>query len=129
MSGSSKYIIGVDVGGTFTDAILVNESTGETRTVRDFAARAFDRLNLPLRWEGEGEAEVGISEADGRTLVRVDPRYFRPTEVEILLGDPTQAKEVLGWEPQVTLEDGLARTLDWFRSRVTKQGEAAPRED
>ncbi|TNF25769.1 MAG: GDP-mannose 4,6-dehydratase [Deltaproteobacteria bacterium] len=73
-------------------------ATGETHSVREFTAEAFARVGLPLRFEGEGTGEKGIAE-DGRVLVEVDPRYFRPTEVELLLGDPTLARETIGWTP------------------------------
>jgi len=79
-------------------------ATGETRTVRDFATRAFARANVPLEWEGEGADEIGRHARNGSVLVRVDPRYFRPAEVELLLGDPTKAKAVLGWQPKVGFE-------------------------
>ena len=78
-------------------------ATGETRTVREFCARAFARVGLPLRWEGEGVEERGLAE-DGRVLVDVDPRYFRPTEVDVLLGDPSKAAAKLGWRPEVTFQ-------------------------
>jgi len=76
-------------------------ATGEARSVREFATEAFARVGLPLRWEGEGIDEKGVAE-DGRVLVEVDPRYFRPTEVEQLLGDPSLAREVLGWTPKTS---------------------------
>lgn len=79
-------------------------ATGETHTVRSFCDRAFARVGLPLRWEGEGVDERGYG-PDGQLLVEVDPRYFRPTEVELLLGDPTKAAERLGWTPEVTFEE------------------------
>ncbi|MGM0578793.1 MAG: GDP-mannose 4,6-dehydratase [Myxococcota bacterium] len=77
-------------------------ATGETRTVREFCERAFARVGITLRWEGEGVEEKGISEEDGRVLVEVDPAYFRPTEVDVLCGDPARARERLGWQPEIT---------------------------
>ena len=77
-------------------------ATGETHTVREFCERAFDRAGRPLRWTGSGEAEKGVEAATGVVRVRVDPHYFRPAEVEELLGDPSKAKRVLGWTPRVT---------------------------
>ncbi|PKN57050.1 MAG: GDP-mannose 4,6-dehydratase [Deltaproteobacteria bacterium HGW-Deltaproteobacteria-14] len=77
-------------------------ATGEAHSVREFAAEAFARVGLPLRWEGSGVDERGVSEVDGRVLVQIDPRYFRPTEVEQLLGDPTLARETMGWTPQTS---------------------------
>lgn len=80
-------------------------ATGVKRTVRDFVGYAFDELGIKLRWEGEGVEEKGLDEATGKVLVEVDPKYFRPAEVELLIGDPTKAKEKLGWEPEVTLAE------------------------
>lgn len=73
-------------------------ATGETTLVRDFVAKAFELVELPLEWRGSGVAETGVCARTGRTLVEVDPRYFRPTEVDLLLGDPSRARERLGWE-------------------------------
>jgi GDPmannose 4,6-dehydratase len=77
-------------------------ATGETHTVREFVERAFTEVGLTIVWQGEGVAEKGLDSATGKVLVEIDPRYFRPTEVELLLGDPTKAKLKLGWEPRVT---------------------------
>jgi GDPmannose 4,6-dehydratase len=76
-------------------------ATGETHTVREFCDRAFARAGRPLRWTGSGEAETGVEAATGAPRVRVDPRYFRPAEVDVLLGDPAKAKRVLGWSPRI----------------------------
>ena len=73
-------------------------ATGETTLVRDFVAKAFELVELPLEWRGSGVAETGVCARTGRTLVEVDPRYFRPTEVNLLIGDPSKARERLGWE-------------------------------
>ncbi len=77
-------------------------ATGEMHTVREFATAAFAELGIHLRWEGKGVEEKGVDEATGRVLVEVDPKYFRPCEVEQLLGDPTKAKTELGWNPTKT---------------------------
>ena len=77
-------------------------ATGEQHSVREFTERAFHEVGIDLRWEGEGVEERGIDIATGRVLVEVDPKYFRPAEVETLLGDPTKAKELLGWNPSKT---------------------------
>ncbi|MEM6329829.1 MAG: GDP-mannose 4,6-dehydratase [Planctomycetota bacterium] len=79
-------------------------ATGETTTVRDFCNFCFNKMDLPLEWEGEGVTERGIG-PDGQALVQVDPRYFRPAEVDLLLGDPAKAKAKLGWEPAVSVEE------------------------
>ncbi|MBJ6801952.1 GDP-mannose 4,6-dehydratase [Geomonas propionica] len=80
-------------------------ATGETYMVRTFAELVFSRLGMPLEWKGEGVDEVGIDTTTGRTVIRIDPRYFRPAEVDLLLGDATRAKEQLGWRLKTTFED------------------------
>lgn len=80
-------------------------ATGITTTVRDFVTMAFKEAGIELEWKGEHEHEKGINTATGNTLVQVDPRYFRPAEVDILIGDPSKAKDELGWEPKVTLAE------------------------
>tara|TARA_B100000674_G_scaffold482319_1_gene484596 strand:- start:125 stop:1216 length:1092 start_codon:yes stop_codon:yes gene_type:complete len=87
-------------------------ATGETHTVREFAGRAFERAGIELAWEGEGVNEIGRSKASGKVLVEVDPRYFRPTEVELLLGDPTKAENKLGWKPETLFEDLVGIMVD-----------------
>ena len=77
-------------------------ATGETRSVREFCELCFSELEMPITWKGSGEQEVGL-DPDGRTVIAVDPRYFRPAEVDLLLGDPSKAREKLGWEPEVDL--------------------------
>ena len=77
-------------------------ATGEMHTVREFATLAFKEAGIELRWEGEGVDEKGIDVATGKILVEVDPKYFRPAEVEQLLGDPTKARTLLGWNPRKT---------------------------
>lgn len=72
-------------------------ATGETTLIRDFVSEAFRQIGVTLRWEGEGVDEKGVCAATGRVYVEVDPRYFRPTEVDLLIGDPTKAKQKLGW--------------------------------
>lgn len=86
-------------------------ATGEQHSVREFTERAFHEVGIDLRWEGEGVEERGIDIASGRVLVEVDPKYFRPAEVETLLGDPTKAKELLGWNPSKTSFEELVRIM------------------
>ena len=86
-------------------------ATGEQHSVREFTERAFHEVGIDLRWEGEGVEERGIDIATGRILVEVDPKYFRPAEVETLLGDPTKAKELLGWNPSKTSFEELVRIM------------------
>ena len=86
-------------------------ATGEYHTVREFATLAFKEVGIELRWEGEGVDEKGIDAATGKVLVEVDPKYFRPAEVDQLLGDPTKAKQTLGWNPQKTSFEELVRIM------------------
>lgn len=86
-------------------------ATGEAHSVREFATLAFDAVGIPLRWEGEGLQEKGICTQTGKVLVEVDPKYFRPAEVEQLLGDPSKAKKVLGWNPRQTSFEELVRLM------------------
>jgi GDPmannose 4,6-dehydratase len=76
-------------------------ATGKQFSVRDFVVAAGSLLDMRIEWRGEGVDEIGVDSVSGRTLVRVDPRYFRPTEVETLLGDATKARQKLGWSPEV----------------------------
>lgn len=87
-------------------------ATGVTTTVRDFCQAAFEQAGIELRFEGVGKDEVGIDLATGRTIVQVDSRYFRLTEVELLLGDATKAREQLGWTPKTTLAELTALMVD-----------------
>jgi GDPmannose 4,6-dehydratase len=80
-------------------------ATGKQFSVRDFVAAAATLLDMRIEWQGEGVDEVGIDAVTGRTLVRVDPRYFRPTEVETLLGDASKARQKLGWKPKTSFPD------------------------
>ena len=86
-------------------------ATGEYHTVREFTTLAFKEVGITLRWEGEGVNEKGIDVATGKVLVAVDPKYFRPAEVEQLLGDPTKAKTLLGWNPHKTSFEELIRIM------------------
>ena len=88
--------------GVADDFVL---ATGKTYAVREFVDLAFRELGINISWQGEGVAEKGINTADGAVVVEVDPRYFRPTEVDLLLGDPSKAKKELGWEPQYSLAE------------------------
>ncbi|KQU45996.1 GDP-mannose 4,6 dehydratase [Sphingomonas sp. Leaf339] len=85
-------------------------ATGETTTVRDFVNWAFADVGITLEWRGKGVEEKGWCVQTGRCLVEVDPRYFRPTEVELLIGDPTKARERLGWQHETSARD-LAREM------------------
>jgi len=79
-------------------------ATGETHSVKEFVEKAFAVVNIKVKWQGEGVDEVGINIENEQVIVRVDPRYFRPTEVEFLLGDPTKAKTQLGWKLETSFD-------------------------
>lgn len=97
-------------------------ATGEFHSVREFTTLAFARAGITLRWEGEGLQEKGIDEATGRVLVEVDPRFFRPAEVEQLLGNPEKARRVLGWNPRSTSFERLVEIMvDADMALVKKQ--------
>jgi GDPmannose 4,6-dehydratase len=77
-------------------------ATGETHTVREFVERAFHVVDIELAWEGEGASEKGISKKTGEVAVGIDPNYYRPTEVDLLIGDASKAKTAFGWFPKTT---------------------------
>lgn len=85
-------------------------ATGETHTVRSFVEKVAKILEFDLEWQGTGLDEVGVDKKSGKTIVRIDEKYFRPAEVDLLLGDPSKAKKVLGWEPKTSLEE-LAKIM------------------
>ena len=87
-------------------------ATGETTPVRTFVGWAFEDVGIKLRWEGEGIDEKGYCEETGRCMVEIDPRYFRPTEVDLLIGDPTKAKEKLGWTHETSPRDLCREMVD-----------------
>jgi GDPmannose 4,6-dehydratase len=80
-------------------------ATGVQYSVREFVKRCAELLEMELVWSGEGVEEKAVDKTTGKTIVAVDPRYFRPTEVETLLGDPSKAKRELGWTPRTTFEE------------------------
>src|SRR6195256_2172907 len=87
-------------------------ATGQQFSVRDFVEAAGTLLDMKIEWKGDGVDEVGVDSRSGRTLVRVDPRYFRPTEVETLLGDATKAREKLGWTAEVSFPELVAEMVE-----------------
>jgi len=87
-------------------------ATGETHSVREFAELAFSAAGLELAWSGEGSDEKGVCATSGRELIRIDPRYCRPAEVDLLLGDSSKAREVLGWQPQVTFRELVSEMVE-----------------
>lgn len=97
-------------------------ATGEYHTVRNFTTRAFARAGINLRWEGSGLDEKGIDTDTGRTLVEVDPRFFRPAEVEQLLGDPSKARTTLGWNPRKTSFQALVDMMVDADMQLAREG-------
>lgn len=102
-------------------------ATGVQHTVRDFTERAFKNVGIELRWEGHGVDEKGYDRKTGKMLVCVNPKWFRPTDVDNLLGDPTKARTLLGWEPQKTSYEELIRIMTEHDYRLAKK-EAAEKE-
>ena len=100
-------------------------ATGEQHSVREFTEKAFREAGIELRWEGSGIEERGIDQATGHVLVEVDPQYFRPAEVETLLGDPSKAKQLLGWNPQKTSFDELVRLMVTHDMDYVRKGQRA----
>jgi GDPmannose 4,6-dehydratase len=88
-------------------------ATGIQRSVRDFCEIAADHLNLGLKWQGDGTDEIGYSAKLNKAVIKINPTYYRPTEVDTLLGDNTKAHEVLGWKPTVFFEDMVKEMLTY----------------
>ena len=87
-------------------------ATGESHSVREFVEKAFARVGRRIEWRGKGIDEVGVEAGTDRVLVEIDPRYFRPTEVEQLLGDPTKARQKLGWRHRVSFQALVDEMMD-----------------
>lgn len=79
-------------------------ATGESHSVREFVERAFDVVGIPIEWQGEGLDEVGVNADSGKTIIQIDASYFRPNEVDFLLGDPSKAERLLGWKAETTFD-------------------------
>ena len=102
----------VDTPDTFVLA------TGRTETVRDFITLAFKAVMIDITWEGKGESEKGIDLATGKIIVKVNPTFFRPAEVDLLIGNPAKAKRILGWEAKTSLEDLCRMMVEADLARV-----------
>jgi GDPmannose 4,6-dehydratase len=96
-------------------------ATGEQHSVREFVEAAAGELDMDIEWKGKGVDEIGIDRNSGKQIVAVDPRYFRPTEVEALLGDPSKAKKQLGWEAKISF-------AELVKEMVSADHEAAKRD-
>lgn len=97
-------------------------ATGETHTVREFCTLAFKELDMELEWQGENESEKGIDKKTGKIIVEVDPSYYRPTEVDILIGDASKARGKLGWQPKVKFEELIKIMVAADFQKVKKRG-------
>src|SRR5712691_3715927 len=104
-------------------------ATGEKHSVREFVERAFDHVGRRIAWRGTGIKETGIDIKSGQVLVEIDPRYFRPTEVDLLLGDPGKARQKLGWRHKTSFADLVAEMVDSDRTQVRSERERANRHD
>jgi len=93
-------------------------ATNRTETVRYFVEMAFKAVNIDIEWHGSGDSEYGINQADGKKIVKVNPSFYRPAEVDLLIGDYSKAKSALGWEPTTTLEDLCKIMVEEDMSRV-----------
>jgi GDPmannose 4,6-dehydratase len=100
-------------------------ATGETHSVREFVERAFAAAGVTIEWRGEGVSEQGIDAASGKVRVAIDPRYFRPTEVDLLLGDPSKAKRVLGWEHKTRFDELVTEMVERDMQTITEYRRSA----
>lgn len=100
-------------------------ATGETYMVRTFAEKVCERLGMPLVWEGSGEAEKGIDRNTGKTIIQIDPKYFRPAEVDLLLGDPSKARRQMGWEVKTGFDQlvGMMTDADYLLAEREKRAD------
>ncbi len=99
-------------------------ATGEMHTVREFVEKAFAHVDITIEWQGEGVEEKGINKATGEIIVAIDEKYFRPAEVEELLGDATKAKEQLGWEATMKFEDLVKDMVDSDMQLIAKKNQS-----
>ncbi|MCJ8274964.1 MAG: GDP-mannose 4,6-dehydratase, partial [Psychrosphaera sp.] len=95
-------------------------ATNRTETVRDFVNMAFKAVDIVLEWQGSEEIEIGIDCASGKTLVKVNPKFYRPAEVDLLIGDPSKAKAELGWESSTNLEQLCAMMVEADLRRISE---------
>jgi GDPmannose 4,6-dehydratase len=95
-------------------------ATGETHSVREMIELAFGMVNIKLKWRGAGSNEVGYDEATGKDLIFIDPKYYRPTEVDVLWGDASKAAQVLGWRPRTSFRQLIAEMVGQDTQTVYK---------
>ncbi len=94
-------------------------ATNETRTVREFAETAFRCAGIDLEWQGSGIDEIGVNRADGKTVVKINEKFFRPADVEFLLGDPSKAEKILGWKREISFQQMVERMVENDRRLIT----------
>lgn len=94
--------------------------TGELHSVRDFVESAFKHAGMNIKWSGTGTDEIGVDSVSGKTIVKIDPRYFRPAEVELLLADPSKAKRVLGWQATTLFDDLVKEMMEHDMAEAAK---------
>ena len=102
-------------------------ATGRTHKVRTMIEVAFSRIGIDIEWSGRGVDEVGKNATTGETIIQVDPAYFRPTEVELLIGDASKARQILDWTPAISFEDMIAEMVDSDLKRVAEEAERRDR--
>ena len=112
--------------GALGDFVL---ATGETRSVREFVELAFAEVGRSIQWRGKGIEETGVDKKSGKTLVRIDPTYFRPTEVDLLLGDPSKAHRVLGWKHTTSFANMVAEMVASDMVAVKEESQRFARDD
>jgi GDPmannose 4,6-dehydratase len=100
-------------------------ATNETRTVREFVETAFKHVGIEIQWQGEGVNEIGINKANGQTIVKINPKFFRPAEVELLLGNPEKAETKLGWVRDISFSELVERMVKNDLELVKKEIEFA----
>ena len=96
-------------------------ATNETRTVREFVETAFRCVGIQVEWKGKGVEEIGINQENGKTIVKINPKFFRPAEVEILLGDPAKAENKLGWKREISFASMVEKMVENDMRLVKKE--------
>jgi GDPmannose 4,6-dehydratase len=103
-------------------------ATGETHSVREFVERAFAQVGRTIVWRGKGRAEKGVDKGSGKVLVEIDPRYFRPTEVDILQGDASKARKRLGWRHRTSFDDMVREMVESDLAAVAQERQRRDRD-
>lgn len=96
-------------------------STGEQRSVKDFCNLVFSELGISIKWQGEGKDEIGVDTASGKTLIQIDPTYFRPSDVDSLLGDSSLAHKELGWKPEINFNELVKEMVEYDQKEAEKE--------